>query len=362
MIGRKLLLADDSVTIQKVIDLTFSDEGMQVVTVGDGDQAARKLEEFTPDVILADVLMPGLNGYQLCELIKQNDRWKQIPVMLLVGSFEPFDEAEARRVGADDFLTKPFQSIKQLVSRVGSLLGGKPAEVPANGARSTLGLGFSRSEVEADTQPPPAVSADHDCAEDIELQTADTQELEPGMVSATHSDPLETNTVNIPTPNQATSAAKDFDVLLDLDDFDGALVSELDDVILDLDYDAPPVAAPSASAEVQLQSTMASMETSIEVAENAEPIAIFEPEFESKVVSDWAIVSHPPTVEVEPAKETVTHAGALPVGELSVEAIEAIARRVVEKLSDKVVREIAWDVVPELAELLIKQRLDEKKS
>jgi len=62
MTGRKLLLADDSVTIQRVVDLTFTDEGMQVITVGDGEQAIRKLEEFTPDIVLADVLMPALMG------------------------------------------------------------------------------------------------------------------------------------------------------------------------------------------------------------------------------------------------------------------------------------------------------------
>jgi CheY-like chemotaxis protein len=118
------LLADDSITIQKVVDLTFSDEGLEVVTVGDGQQALEKLEEFTPDIVLADVFMPGLNGYQLCEHVKRDERLSHIPVMLLVGSFEPFDEAEARRVGADDYLTKPFQSIRTLISKVRNLLTG----------------------------------------------------------------------------------------------------------------------------------------------------------------------------------------------------------------------------------------------
>jgi CheY-like chemotaxis protein len=119
---RKLLLADDSVTIQKVVNLTFADEGMEVNSVGDGDSAVEKLEELMPDIVLADVHMPGLNGYQVCEHIKTSSQFGHIPVILLVGSFEPFDEDEARRVGADDYLTKPFQSIRQLVSRVGTLL------------------------------------------------------------------------------------------------------------------------------------------------------------------------------------------------------------------------------------------------
>ena len=128
---RKLLLADDSPTIRKVISLTFGDEGMEVVAVADGAEAVRALEdERPPDVLLADVCMPGPDGYELCERVKRDARLRGVPVVLLVGTFEPFNEAEARRVGADTVLTKPFQSLRDLVSKVGSLLGGGPAEEP----------------------------------------------------------------------------------------------------------------------------------------------------------------------------------------------------------------------------------------
>ena len=122
MSKRTLLLADDSVTIQKVVNLTFADEGIDVVTVGDGDSAMEKIGQVAPDVLLLDVHMPGLNGYQICEIVRQNSVTKDIPVILLVGSFEPFDESEAARVGASSYLTKPFQSIRQLVSQVTELM------------------------------------------------------------------------------------------------------------------------------------------------------------------------------------------------------------------------------------------------
>ncbi|HEU4479822.1 MAG TPA: response regulator, partial [Pyrinomonadaceae bacterium] len=130
--GRKLLLADDSPTIQKVVELTFADEGVTVVSVGSGAEALARLSEDKPDVVLADVFMPLPNGYEICQYIKQDAELRHIPVMLLVGSFEPFDEAEARRVGADDILTKPFQSIRRLIDRVGGLVSGKadPDQVP----------------------------------------------------------------------------------------------------------------------------------------------------------------------------------------------------------------------------------------
>ena len=122
MSKRKLLLADDSVTIQKVVNLTFADEGIDVITVGDGNSAMAKISEMSPDVILADVHMPGLSGYQVCEMVRSNEATRQLPVVLLVGSFEPFDETEAARVGANAYLTKPFQSIRQLVSQVSDLI------------------------------------------------------------------------------------------------------------------------------------------------------------------------------------------------------------------------------------------------
>jgi CheY-like chemotaxis protein len=119
---RTLLLADDSVTIQKVVNLTFADEGIDVITVGDGDSAMEKISQLVPDVVLADVHMPGLSGYQICEILRGNPVTRDLPVVLLVGSFEPFDESEAARVGANAYLTKPFQSIRQLVSQVSDLM------------------------------------------------------------------------------------------------------------------------------------------------------------------------------------------------------------------------------------------------
>lgn len=126
MSKRKLLLADDSMTIQKVVNLTFADEGIEVFTVGNGSLAIEKLSEIEPDLVLADVHMPGLTGYEVCEQIRINPRFQHIPVMLLVGSFEPFDEREAERVGANDYLTKPFQSIRQLIQKVTTLLDSPP--------------------------------------------------------------------------------------------------------------------------------------------------------------------------------------------------------------------------------------------
>ena len=118
----KLLLADDSVTIQKVVNLTFADEGVEVISVDNGDTALEMFHERSPDLVMIDVNMPGLSGYDLCEYIKTNELSKHIPVILLVGSFEPFNQTRAKQAQADDYMTKPFQSIRELVSKVTGLL------------------------------------------------------------------------------------------------------------------------------------------------------------------------------------------------------------------------------------------------
>lgn len=117
----KLLLADDSVTIQKVVELILAEEDFEIKSVSNGEEALNSISSFNPDVILADIEMPKINGYQLCEKIKQEPSTANIPVILLTGAFEPIDEELAKQVRADDFIIKPFES-QELISKINSLL------------------------------------------------------------------------------------------------------------------------------------------------------------------------------------------------------------------------------------------------
>ncbi len=120
----KLLLADDSVTIQRVIELTFADEDVQVVAVGNGQEAIDRVQRDQPDIILADVGMPERDGYEVAAFVKGNPATAHIPVVLLTGAFEPVDEGRARSVGCDGVLVKPFEP-QIVISRVKELLAGK---------------------------------------------------------------------------------------------------------------------------------------------------------------------------------------------------------------------------------------------
>jgi CheY-like chemotaxis protein len=117
--ARTILLADDSPTIRKIVELTFSDTEIRVEAVATGLEAMDRLERLQPDMVLADVVMPAPTGYDICSSIKASDR--PVPVLLLAGSFEPFDRELAERCGADGHLVKPFES-QALRERVAGLL------------------------------------------------------------------------------------------------------------------------------------------------------------------------------------------------------------------------------------------------
>ena len=145
----KILVADDNSNIQKMVGLALKDQGIDVVAVGNGEAAVRKLADVKPDLVLADVFMPVRNGYEVCQYIKQDPNFSHIPVILLVGAFDPLDEQEAQRVGADGVLKKPFvppdpliSMVKSALARAGVHVGPAAAvpEKPAEPSRSAADL------------------------------------------------------------------------------------------------------------------------------------------------------------------------------------------------------------------------------
>lgn len=344
--GRKLLLADDSVTIQKVIELTFADEGVRVFAFDNGQDAIDQLEEIAPDIVLADVFMPERGGYEVCEYVKTHEKLKRTPVMLLVGSFEPLDEAEARRVGADDILTKPFQSIRRLIDRVGALISNPPAEKEVATAE------LPKSD---DPQPEEALLNTHE----LEITTADTRPLQVDAFSevpavaipVVENEPAQIEETMEPAVNDLNGDSMEpADALLDLDEYE-TVHAVADDFELDLDEE------PAVRAFIEPEITETA--TSVAAEEPYQPPILNDAFMDTqeiayedrvhKVVEETAV-----RVEVEQAP--------IDVNSLPPAVIEQIARRAVEMLSEKVVQEIAWEVVPDLAELLIKRKLEERES
>lgn len=241
---RKILLADDSLTIQKVVELTFMDEDFEVQSVRTGEEARERLEAGRPDILIADIHVPGISGYALCREAKS--RHDGLPVLLLVGTFETVDEDELAACGAEAHLKKPFDS-QELLQTVGELVtagGGEADEM----ARPAGFEGTAHAETGADSEAEGAEGAELPRPAGFEQTAHET--VEPAS----------------PPPAAATEAG-----------------------------------APSA--------------TSPESANGASP--------------------------------------------LSDEDVDRIARRVVELLGEGILREVAWDVVPDLAEVVVRERLRE---
>jgi CheY-like chemotaxis protein len=151
----RILVADDSVTMQKVVELTFSKEDVVLVQARSGDEAIRKAKEVRPDLVLLDLVMPDKNGYQVCAALRTEPTLRTVPIILLTGTFEPFDREQGIRAGANDFVTKPFES-QVLISKVKQLLFSKTVEMAAPvGAGKTVSPGLPRPAPAAVVPPQP---------------------------------------------------------------------------------------------------------------------------------------------------------------------------------------------------------------
>jgi CheY-like chemotaxis protein len=123
--AKKLLLADDSLTIQKVVGIVFANLDYQLLIADNGNTALDLARKERPDLVIADIGMPGLDGFELCQAIKTDAALSSTPVMLMPGAFENFDESRARACGASGWLSKPFES-QALIDKVAALLAAEP--------------------------------------------------------------------------------------------------------------------------------------------------------------------------------------------------------------------------------------------
>jgi CheY-like chemotaxis protein len=257
---KTLLLADDSVTIQKVVGISFANEDVVLLTVDNGDDAVARAQETNPDVILADVAMPGKDGYEVCEAIKGDPALRHIPVLLLSGTFESFDEDRARQVGADGHITKPFEA-QALVDRVNELLARGESQRPvAVGTDTTVlvseppsapdAFDFFEDEL-AQTSPSPGlamasrapsdeapVALEEDEEEPIELSTVEDEESEGEPLRAASLDDVGDEPGEIGSSSAATLL---FDA--DIPSFDAESAAETSVATVDFDADDEPAVA-----------------------------------------------------------------------------------------------------------------------
>jgi len=344
--AQKLLLADDSVTIQRVIELTFADENIDVIAVSDGDQAIARLESDPPDIVLADIGMPGKDGYEVASFVKHSPRLAHIPVVLLTGAFEPIDQARAAHAGSDGVLAKPFEP-QLVIARVKELLS-QPARAPMPEAS----LAPAAAPTTA-TWPP-------------RTPTATTQARDESGALGDYFDRLDAAFADRAAQPSGTTA----------DRVQGAPDMKW------FKKDAPRVAEPAPEPQVSASepsslgsSSLGSSSSLLEppsVAESASVASSSAPASQAPVSSAAALPSIGDAFAALLAAEAgsnepaVTWPGVTPsttvAPAIGDEVIEQVVRRVLERLTDRVVRETVAEIVSASADRLVREEIDRIKA
>jgi CheY-like chemotaxis protein len=417
--GKKILLADDSITIQKVIELTFSDEDFEVTTVGNGRLAIERIQEVRPDVILCDIIMPEKDGYEVCDFVKSNPALAGTPVLLLAGAFEPFDQERAARVKSDGFLAKPFEP-QTLIARVKELMSraAPPASVAAPPRDIPESVPVMPSPVPPPPPSPPAAAPAPEAAGDSEEYNFIPEEP---FAAAAKPSAAEDETVPaaaleeefysvVEAPQEPTRGAPELEMVTEYEEAEAPFAAEAPrETVQEIKVPQAAPTPPPISEELELTPEPASREATPNWKEPTEEMtwearaqasaqaessvesasALFEEVFDEDLTPADAVVTtsetattetvqptpppaRPPEVETPPSESFVdvmppekltpppeSTAAQVPV---PTEMVSQIAQRVIGQVSEKIVREIAWEVVPEMAETMIKKEIERLKS
>ena len=309
-----LLLADESVTIQRVMRLIFADQNVRVVSVGDGDQAIQRLDAAPPDIVLADAGMPGRNGYDVARYVKQSPRLAHIPVVLLTGAFEPVDQVRATEAGCDGILAKPLAP-QLVIDRVQQLLAGRQ--------RASAALDDTAAE-RADATSPALPPSLRDTAPAVEIE-AKADELDEyfdrlGKAFAERlSAAADTAVQSVAPPDASDQGATALSAAAHASQSPPAFES------------APPsdtaVAAPT--TERPTPSPLAEAFAALFAAEHGTP-----------------------PIDATPAAQ----------GPAIDDIVEQVSRRVLAQLHERVVRETVADLMSDIAERLVREEIERIKA
>ena len=338
---RKMLLADDSITIQKVVELVLAEEGFEIKAVNNGEEALAAIETFKPDVVLADIEMPKMNGYQLCEKLKAHPVTKNVPVILLSGAFEPLDEELARDVKADSFVIKPFES-QELISKINAAL--VFASTMAETADSSEQLGVE-AEVFAE-----AVGAEEDlwAMEAVEGVSVET----PAGIEEVSAE----EEVSIA---QALEAAEQ-----EAGVFEVAEEAELEAEEMAVeDIAVPPVFKEQvipAPAKIQVRKEM----PEVQIPSKEELIPIFKKAVDERVASALSAIDIK-GVMLESLTPVLKDSVEKILWEMAPELTDKLVKEVLQSSLaslSKEIEKIMWETVPDIAETLIAKEIEKIKS
>jgi CheY-like chemotaxis protein len=379
--AHKLLLADDSVTIQRVIELTFADEDVEVTTVGDGQMAIERLDVDPPDIVLADVDMPKRDGYEVAAYVKSRPKLAHIPVVLLTGAFEPIDQARATASGSSDVLAKPFEP-QMVINRVKELLGKKRQDEvqPYDAAASTGAARPAHPQMQSmmDESMPGRTASEESQAisldEYFDQLDAAFSNLHPGT-AASASAVQDSDWLDVVSEREAsrsatsavaapTSAAPLTDVM---EKAAGAPVT-IAPAVMTVPV-APPPSEPrveplksAAPAIAPVEQMVPSTNDTVVVAAPPVPVSVPAPAPSSPNVVEGDHAPLKPRITTNPfaTLSAVKAEAARP--KITEELIEEVITRVLQRMTDNVVRQTVTDIVAQTAERLVQEEIDRIKN
>lgn len=345
-----ILLADDSITIQKVAGLIFAGDDYTLTVVDNGAAAIQKAQEILPDVLLIDVLMPGMDGYEVCEKLRAIPALASKPILLLSGSFETFDEAKAKSCGADGHITKPFES-QQIIAKVQELyeLGQRRAsgEQAAPVVETPPAFAEPAPFVEPTSFAAPAEPAEAEESFAFESNAVDTSAM------------FET-TAPSPASEQQPPAAS-------VDDPWGAFTAQpaaeqetpltfgvSESATRETELDQPDVMT-LVSEEPQTQATSPTLDSNI--GASWVPVEEQTFEFQEEVAEPPSAVIEEPQPVVVPQEEPAPAVAPVAAAAGAITLTDEQLKQALMSVSQETIERIVWEVVPDLAESLIKEAI-----
>ena len=348
----KLLLADDSTAIQRLVALTFSQEDIDVTAVSDGEEAIARISADPPDVVLADIAMPKRSGYDVAAFIKEQPRFAKIPVLLLAGAFEPVDEARAAQVHCDGVLVKPFEP-QQVIARVRELLG-QPSVRPVPAPPPLRAVERPAAPLKA--VQPKASPADDSLESYFDRLDAAFATLDAAPSSARDeidnpigTEPLISTDFDLQPPDSMNQPLSEPDVSPEVPTVDRLLglsppLREPHRPAEDSPFAAPRAAQPESPTERPQSSA----------PQPSAPQAVPQVHTASIAEAFSALLA---VEQGEPGAQPVRLAAAAPTA-ITDAMVEEIARRVLERLSSEALRPIVAEIVSNVSERLVREEID----
>ena len=382
--AKTILLAEDSVTIQKVVEMTFAAEDFDVMVAATGQDAVKLALANPPDIVIADLSMEGENGYDICSTLKSLDAHTDVPVLLLHGNASKFDEARARSVGANGEISKPFES-QALIDRV-KILCGVPvsaSQVPAPPKARSVPTPEATDEIAFDTS---ALSPATKHIRPIKRQgppppppprkkgppppPPPRRKTEPGRgmegQEAVDAFPLDVTPRPAPPPPRELVASAP-SITIEAEMPTGSEISEPLPSFDNPDIPSAPERPPAVTIQGFIGSDLPPPPEGMSLPAPPPP-----PRPEAEVAPATKVM---PEVEVTPTPDEATPTPdgptptpvvdePTPVPELASAAagggseMDAAMREAILKISREVIERVVWEIVPDLAEKIINEELD----